>query len=43
MQLKKYGNFLMEYATQLKEIEDALDDSIGDAWDMSLDPISMQV
>ncbi|XP_059151833.1 WASH complex subunit 4-like isoform X4 [Physella acuta] len=43
LQLKKYGNFLEEYATQLKEIEDALDDTIGDAWDMSLDPISMQI
>ncbi|CAL1541419.1 unnamed protein product [Lymnaea stagnalis] len=43
LQLKKYGNFLEEYATQLKEIEDVLDESIGDAWDMSLDPISMQI
>ena len=43
LQLKKYGKFLEDYATQLKEIEDALDDSIGDAWDMTLDPIAMQV
>lgn len=42
LQLKKYGKFLEDYATQLKEIEDALDDSIGDAWDMTLDPIAMQ-
>ncbi|XP_064632766.1 WASH complex subunit 4-like isoform X2 [Lineus longissimus] len=42
IQLKKYGNFLEEYANQLKEIEDALDDSISDAWDMTLDPISLQ-
>lgn len=43
LQLKKYGNFLEDYATQLKEIEDALDDSIGDSWDMTLDPIALQV
>ena len=43
IQLKKYGQFMDEYATQLKEIEDALDDSIGDAWDMTHDPISLQV
>ncbi|XP_078001541.1 WASH complex subunit 4-like [Glandiceps talaboti] len=42
VQLKKYGNFLEDYATQLKEIEDALDDSIGDAWDFTLDPITLQ-
>ena len=41
--MKKYGNFLEEYATQLKDIEDALDETIGEAWDMILDPISMQV
>ena len=43
VQLKKYGKFLEDYATQLREIEDALDDSIGDSWDMTLDPISLQV
>ncbi|ESO99519.1 hypothetical protein LOTGIDRAFT_113446 [Lottia gigantea] len=43
LQLKKYGKFLEDYASQLKEIEDALDDSIGDAWDMSLDPIALQM
>ena len=43
LQLKKYGGFLEDYATQLKEIEDALDDSIGDSWDMTLDPIALQV
>ncbi|XP_071816027.1 WASH complex subunit 4-like [Apostichopus japonicus] len=42
VQLKKYGKFLEEYATQLKGIEDALDDSIGDVWDFTLDPISLQ-
>ncbi len=43
VQLRKYGKFLEEYATQLKGIEDALDDSIGDVWDFTLDPISLQV
>ncbi|XP_071485715.1 WASH complex subunit 4-like [Diadema antillarum] len=42
VQLRKYGKFLEEYATQLKGIEDALDDSIGDVWDFTLDPISLQ-
>lgn len=32
-----------DYATQLREIEDALDDSIGDSWDFTLDPITLQV
>ncbi|VDI58372.1 WASH complex subunit 7, partial [Mytilus galloprovincialis] len=43
VQLKKYGKFLEDYATQLREIEEALDDSIGDSWDMTLDPISLQL
>ena len=43
VQLRKYGKFLEEYASQLKGIEDALDDSIGDVWDFTLDPISLQV
>ena len=42
-QLKKYGQFLEEYASQLKGIEDALDDSVGDSWDFTLDPIALQV
>ncbi|KAL5013534.1 hypothetical protein ScPMuIL_007804 [Solemya velum] len=42
LQLKKYGEFLEDYATQLKDIEDALDESVGDSWDMTLDPISLQ-
>ncbi|XP_067685139.1 WASH complex subunit 4-like isoform X2 [Haliotis asinina] len=42
LQLKKYGSFLEDYASQLKDIEDALDDSIGDSWDMTLDPIALQ-
>ena len=43
VQLRKYGKFLEDYASQLKDIEDALGESIGDAWDMTLDPISLQV
>lgn len=42
LQLKKYGMFMEDYATQLREIEDALDDSIGESWDFTLDPISLQ-
>ncbi|XP_078343242.1 WASH complex subunit 4-like [Oculina patagonica] len=41
-QLRKYGQFLEEYASQLKAIEDALDDSVGDSWDFTLDPIALQ-
>ena len=43
LQLKKFGNFLEEYASQLKDIEDALGESVGDSWDMTLDPIALQV
>lgn len=43
MELKNYGKFLEEYASQLKRIEDALDDSVGDVWDFSLDPIALKV
>ena len=43
IQLKKYGKFLDEYASQLKAIEDALDVSAGDVWDFTLDPVALQV
>lgn len=43
VQLKNYGKFLEEYTSQLKRIEDALDDSVGDVWDFSLDPIALKV
>ena len=43
IQLKKYGNFLDEYASSLKAIENALDEEAGDSWDFTLDPISLQV
>ncbi|XP_071278772.1 WASH complex subunit 4 [Agelaius tricolor] len=43
VQLKSYGKFLEEYTSQLKRIEDALDDSVGDVWDFSLDPIALKL
>ncbi|MGH0115685.1 UNVERIFIED_CONTAM: hypothetical protein FKN15_038008 [Acipenser sinensis] len=43
VQLKNYGKFLEEYTSQLKGIEDALDESIGDVWDFTLDPIALQL
>ena len=43
VQLKNYGKFLEEYTSQLKGIEDALDESIGDVWDFTLDPIALKV
>ena len=43
VQLRKYGKFLEDYATQLHEIEVALGESIGDSWDMTLDPVALQV
>jgi len=43
IQLKKYGLFLDEYASQLKSIETALDDVSGDSWDFAFDPISLEI
>ncbi|XP_075894005.1 WASH complex subunit 4 [Nelusetta ayraudi] len=43
VQIKKYSKFLEEYVSQLKGIEDALDDSIGDVWDFTLDPIALKL
>ncbi len=40
---ENYEKFLREYAHQLKGIEEALDDTLGDAWDFTLDPIALQV
>ena len=40
---ENYIQFLKEYAHQLRGIEDALDDTVGDAWDFTLDPIALQV
>nr|XP_034984556.1 WASH complex subunit 4 isoform X2 [Zootoca vivipara] len=43
VQLKNYGKFLEAYTSQLKRIEDALDDSVGDVWDFNLDPIALNL
>lgn len=43
VQLKNYSKFLEEYTSQLKGIEEALDDSIGDVWDFTLDPIALKL
>ncbi|XP_076863450.1 WASH complex subunit 4 isoform X2 [Brachyhypopomus gauderio] len=43
VQLKNYGKFLEDYTSQLKGIEEALDDSIGDVWDFTLDPIALKL
>ncbi|XP_021113967.1 WASH complex subunit 4 [Heterocephalus glaber] len=43
VQLKNYGKFLEDYTSQLRRIEDALDDSIGDVWDFNLDPIALKL
>lgn len=43
VQLKNYNKFLEDYTSQLKAIEEALDDSIGDVWDFTLDPIALKV
>ncbi|XP_069694005.1 WASH complex subunit 4 isoform X2 [Periplaneta americana] len=42
VQLRTYGRFLEEYGAQLQGIEEALEESVCDAWDMTLDPISLQ-
>lgn len=42
-QFKKYGMFMEDYVIQLREIEDVLDDFIGDFWDFILDFIVFQV
>jgi len=42
VQLRKYGKFLDDYASQLQDIEAALQESVGDSWDMTLNPITLQ-
>ncbi len=42
-ELEGYQLFLAEYSGQLKATEEALDDTLGDAWDFTLDPIALQV
>lgn len=42
-ELEKYEQFLKEYSEQLNGIEEALDDTLGDLWDFTLDPVGLQV
>ena len=42
-ELENYETFLKEYGTQLKEIENTLGDTVGDTWDFSIDPITLNV
>eukprot|EP00048_Salpingoeca_helianthica_P015476 m.226982 g.226982 ORF g.226982 m.226982 type:complete len:1195 (+) comp17088_c0_seq1:325-3909(+) len=41
VQLKNYREFLQEFSKQLLDIEDALDDTLSEAWDNQLDPIAL--
>lgn len=43
VQLRSYGSFLEEYSSQLQGIEEALEDHISDSWDITSDPIALQV
>ena len=41
--LEKYGEFLRQYSAQLKNIVEAVDETMGgDAWDAAADPIQLQ-
>ncbi|XP_076340851.1 strumpellin and WASH-interacting protein isoform X2 [Tachypleus tridentatus] len=42
VQLRKYGDFIQEYASQLQGIEHALDETLNESWDMTFDPVSLQ-
>ena len=42
-QRRKYAGFLQEYALQLKDFEDALEENPGKTWDWELDPICLRV
>lgn len=42
-ELMNYQMFIAEHSKQLKGIEDLLDETLGDAWDFTLDPIALQV
>lgn len=42
-ELENYEQFLEEYSTQLRCIENALDEYFEEAWDFNLDPVSLQV
>lgn len=40
---ENYEEFIQQYKEQLNGIQAALDDTFGEAWDFSLDPIALQV
>ena len=42
-QLRNYGQFMEQYAAQLRDIEEALDGAVDETWDATLDPIALQV
>lgn len=42
-ELLNYQAFISEHSKQLKGIEELLDETLGDAWDFTLDPIALQV
>ena len=42
-ELESYEGFLKEYSEQLQNMELALDETLGEAWDFTLDPLALQV
>jgi hypothetical protein len=38
-----YRDFLEEHAKQLLAVEDALDESLSDMWDIRHDPVALEV
>ncbi|XP_046405454.1 WASH complex subunit 4 [Ischnura elegans] len=42
VQLRTYRKFLDDYSSQLRGIEEALDESISDTWDATRDPIALK-
>ncbi len=43
VQLKKYREFLQEFATNIMDIEDAFDENLSESWDFAMDPIILDV
>lgn len=41
VQLEKYQKFLEDYAKQLLDMEDALDENLSDSWNLQLDPVAL--
>lgn len=42
-QQEKFAKFVQEYGAQLREIEEALDQSLSEVWDVDVDPISLDM